>query len=76
MLEAGGDEGAGWGMVPSDDDATASTTEGTSTIITVGGDYEMDNKDDDDDDDWLPHPNNSQDRPLTLRLWIHCQRHR
>ena len=51
MLEAGGDAGAGWEMVPSDGGATASTTEGASTIITVGNGYEMDDEDDDDYDD-------------------------
>jgi len=38
------DAGAGWGMLPSDVGATASTTEGTSTIITVGDDYERKTK--------------------------------
>ena len=47
----GGDAGAGWEMVPLDGGATTSTTEGTSAIITVGDDYEMDDKDDDNDDD-------------------------
>ena len=51
VQEAGGVEGAGWGMVPLDGGATASTSEGTSTIITVGDDYEMDDKDGDYGDD-------------------------
>ena len=50
MQEAGGDAGAGWGMILLDGGATASTTEGTSTIITVGNGYEMDDEDDDYDD--------------------------
>jgi len=49
-----GDGGAGWGVVPKDgagDNGVATAAEGTSNVITVGEDYEMDDDDDDDDDD-------------------------
>lgn len=58
-MEVGNEVGDGWGRVPpAGEEAAAAatietTTEGSSTIITVGEDYEFDEDDEDMDDDDL-----------------------
>lgn len=66
VMDAGGSEiaaGDGWGIVPKDnassgEEQTMQSTggiDGSSTVITVGDEYQMEDDDDDDDEDEMDH---------------------